>query len=390
MKNTTRVLLIAAGVFAGSTLLVTACVATTCNISSADYREKAERTDERELDLASGSRVAVRTTSGDIQVRRANGPARMRAHVVARGETLAAAQARLDRVRVIVDPSANGVTLSTEYESESASGFGRIVPTIDFEVLVPDGVHIDLVSSSGDVSAKDAAFASATLKSSYGDVQLADVTGDVVLDSSSGDVSLARARSGRVQVKTSYGDVRLESVEATEIMALTSSGEVEAKGLSAQKIGLQSNYGDVSIESSKGQLDAHTSSGDVVCRAIEGSIAADSNYGDVQVEGVVTALEATSSSGDVSVIARAGSAIGTGWKIHSNYGDVSLQAPGDARFDLSAKTGYGDVSVDYGIELAPGSSTKRKSELSGKVNGGGPQLSISSSSGDVRVTPLRN
>jgi hypothetical protein len=90
----------------------------------------------------------------------------------------------------------------------------------------------------------------------------------------------------------------------------------------------------------------------------------------------------------VKVSAREGSVMAGDWSIDSDYGGVAFEAPRDLKFDLAAKTGYGTVDVDYAIELPAGSSTKRGSALNGKVNGGGRLVTIESSSGSVRVSPL--
>ena len=56
----------------------------------------------------------------------------------------------------------------------------------------------------------------------------------------------------------------------------------------------------------------------------------------------------------------------------------------NAAFDLKAHTSGGDVDA-AGITIAIDKGGLRKSSLAGKVNGGGPQLYLGSSGGDIRL-----
>lgn len=389
MKNVLRLVLVLGGLFLGSVLCVVACVTTTAMVNSADYREKAERTDVRELHLSAGGLVRVETPYGDVRVRTAaSGTGSMRALVVAHGKTAEDARARLERGRVVIDERDGGVAISFDFPVEKGRVTAEPAPTVDFELEVPAGMRLELSSSSGDISATAGPFGSSSLKSNYGDVAIENVRGDVRVSSSSGKVALARHSDGTAEVRTNYGDVSLADVDATNLVAHTSSGDVVAEKIAAAELKLDSNYGDVRIRGARGTLTAHSSSGEVVIEDATGAVSANSNYGEVAVDGVLRMVTAHSSSGEVKIRARAGSTIESAWRIDSNYGGVSLAAPADLAFELEAKTSYGDVEVGYPIELPPGTTTKKGSRLRGKVNGGGALVTLESSSGDVSVRPL--
>ncbi len=382
------VLVLAAVVFAGL-LGFAACVGTVLHYSTNDAREMAERSEVRELHLSSGALVKVGTPFGKISVRTTeSGGGSMHAVIRAYGATVEEARERLERARIAVDESSGGVSLALDFKRGETSRLGEQSPSVDFEVLVPAGVKLELASDSGTVTAEGGPFAESHLKSSYGSVRLENVHGDASVDSSSGAVSIAHQSGGRATAKTSYGKVDLSDIDATLLRAETSSGSVTAARIKAPTMELESNYGSIHVDSAAGKLSVRTSSGSVKVSNAEGGVDAKSNYGSVTVDGVLSSVSAHSSSGAVRVLAREGSTIETNWNIGSNYGRVALEAPQGVRFDLDAKTSYGSVDIGYAIELPPGSSTKKGSAIRGKVNGGGPLVTIESSSGSVSVAPI--
>lgn len=388
MNTFQRVALILGGVGVFSVFGIGACVTATCIVTAADFRETAERTETHELKLTSGSRVRIDTPYGKVHVRSTDsGGGSLHALVTARGKTVEEAQARLERARVVIDDSNGNITVSVAFANANSS-ISDPSPSVDIEMLVPAGVKLDLASESGAVSAEGGPFAEARLKSSYGGVRVENVNGDATVESSSGAVSISGQRGGRAVAKTSYGKVALSDIDATSVRAETSSGSVTATKVHAPTIELESDYGAIHVDGVVGQLTAHTSSGGISIQNANAAVAAKSDYGSVSVDGVLKSVKAHTSSGSVKVCARAGSVIDADWRIDSDYGRVSFEAPKDMRFDLAAKTSYGTVDVDYPIELPAGSSTKRGSAVRGKINGGGPLVTVESSSGSVRVAPL--
>jgi DUF4097 and DUF4098 domain-containing protein YvlB len=368
---------------------VAACVTTACVVTASDFREKAERTDTRELHLTSQSHVRVDTPYGKVHVRSTDsGGGSLRALVTTRGKSVEEAEKRLERAHVVIDEKDGDVTVSIEFKRDSGYVNAEPAPSVDIEMLVPEGVKLALASDSGSVSADGGPFAEARLKSSYGSVLVENVQGDATVESSSGAVAIKGQRGGRAVATTSYGKVTLEGIDASSLRAQTSSGSVSATNVHAPTIDLGSDYGAIHVDGVVGKLAARTSSGGIQVRNANADVSARSDYGSVAIEGVLKAVNAHTSSGNVKVSAREGSVISDDWRIDSDYGGVALEAPSGFKFDLAAKTAYGTVNVDYAIELPPGSSTRQGSALRGKVNGGGPLVTIESSSGSVRVSPL--
>lgn len=390
------------------------------------WPERAERTDTRELKLASGQTLRAETPYGEIVVRGTTNPVgSMRAVIHTFGKSVEDARARLERTKVVADETSAGIALRLEVAPDSTTS-REPAPTVDFEIEVPAGVALALVSSSGNVRAENGPFGAAQLVSSYGNVKLDHARGAVTATSSSGSVSVAFVDDGALEATSGYGTVSIADVTGTSVSAKSSSGNVRAERIHAKDLTLKSGYGtltlrdvavehDVQAESqsgnvtaekleaarsrlasgygtinvkhSQGELELTTSSGNIAVDEARGALSAKTGYGSIGAEGVFTAVTAQSQSGNVRVRAQSGSAITSGWSLESNYGAVSLDAPKDLRFDLAAKTGYGEVKLGYTVELAPGNLGKDGRSVRGKVNGGGPTVTVESSSGSVSIQP---
>jgi len=167
---------------------------------------------------------------------------------------------------------------------------------------------------------------------------------NITLRTSTGDISIAEV-NGTIFVKTTSGDIRMQKV----------SGVVLAQCAS----------GDVSFDGVDGKLGAQSASGDVrVLRA---------NLRDVSVH---------SASGDVALDLLS---LPEGeWGIRSVSGDVDLRIPGDARLTVEVKTLSGDVHCSLPHERVRLGTARGKQII---INGGGPTVRMESVSGDINIRP---
>lgn len=196
--------------------------------------------------------------------------------------------------------------------------------SVDYEITAPADTKMRTHSGSGDQSI-EGVHASLDMESGSGDMRLRDLDGEIHVHTGSGDVE-AREVAGPLTAETGSGDIRLVS-----------------KG------------GDVRV---------HTGSGTVELRGVNGSLQAETGSGDVTVVGVQT---------------------GT-WEIRAHSGNVELELPNDAAFDLDASTGSGELVVGRPVTMIiQGKVREARHSVIGKVGGGGPRLTIHTGSGDVRI-----
>jgi DUF4097 and DUF4098 domain-containing protein YvlB len=100
------------------------------------------------------------------------------------------------------------------------------------------------------------------------------------------------------------------------------------------------------------------------------------------LRGVSGGLWLEAGSGDVSVEGTQRSA----WEVRTGSGNVDLQFPENAGFDLQASTGSGRVVVDRPLTMTvQGDLEKSHHSMNGQVGGGGPKLLVHTGSGDVSI-----
>ena len=197
--------------------------------------------------------------------------------------------------------------------------------SVDYEITVPADTTLHAQSGSGDQRIEGLT-GSVDLESGSGDMELRDLSREVRLHTGSGNVE-ARNISGPFTAEAGSGDIRLDEKAA----------------------------GDVRI---------HTGSGNVELRGVNGALRAETGSGDVEISGI--------NKGE--------------WAVRTSSGDVDLQLPSDAAFDLDATAGSGSVVVDRPVTMTvQGDLRRAQHSIRGKVSGGGPQLTVHTGSGDIRI-----
>jgi DUF4097 and DUF4098 domain-containing protein YvlB len=180
--------------------------------------------------------------------------------------------------------------------------------------------------------------------------------------SGSGDLTIEGMQAG-IDVETGSGDVRLEDL-AGDIRIHTGSGNVQARG-AAGPLEARAGSGDIKIEErSKGDVRLETGSGDIEARGIDGGLRASTGSGNVHVDGTPA----------------------SSWSVRTGSGDAELRLPQEAAFDLDVSSSSGSVSVNHPVTTTiQGRVQDARKSIQGKVRGGGPEISVHTGSGDVRV-----
>jgi len=69
--------------------------------------------------------------------------------------------------------------------------------------------------------------------------------------------------------------------------------------------------------------------------------------------------------------------------VHTGDGSVDFALPGDLQADIDASTRDGHISMGIPVTV---DGTFSKSQIHGKMNGGGQALSISTGDGSIRLS----
>jgi hypothetical protein len=251
-----------------------------------------------------------------------------------------AADAALEQLEVAV--SASGNTLTIEVRRPGFPGpasFGR-APFAELRLAIPAETSVEASLVSGDLTASEVR-ADLSLTTVSGDVQIEETVGNLRLRSTSGDIEVSEHR-GAFDVETVSGDVE-------------AGGELENPRV-------ETVSGDVELEGVSGAAELHSISGNLaVLEARDASLQVESTSGDVVFAGSLAA--------------------GASSRISNISGDVEVEVadPADLRLELSTTSG----DIDSDLELRDVERERRR--LSGVLGDGDSALTVSTTSGDVRV-----
>src|ERR1700758_4932965 len=177
------------------------------------------------------------------------------------------------------------------------------------------------------------------------------------------DYEITAPADTKVRTKSGSGDQTIEGMHAG-IDIETGSGNVHARG-SAGPVQARAGSGDITIEErSKGDVRLETGSGNIEARGVDGGLRASTGSGNVRVDGTPA----------------------NSWSVRTGSGDAELRLPQEAAFDLDVSSSSGSVSVNHPVTTTiQGRIEESRKSIRGKVRGGGPEISVHTGSGDVRV-----
>lgn len=284
---------------------------------------------ERSFDVQPGGRLKVASDVGSIVVSTGDVP---RVHVA-----VTVSGPRAEDFKVDFSQSGTEVTV-TGTNARRGSWFGSSSnPRVSFDITVPRHFNLDLASAGGPI-------------------EISDLDGEVRAETSGGPIELGNIQ-GRVDVETSGGSITLGNAGA-DARLKTSGGAIQG--------------GDVA-----GRLEAETSGGAIQLGKVGGPVDAQSSGGAIQLREVRAAVNAETSGGAIEVSFAAQPAGGS--RLSTSGGDVKVYLSDGLGFDLDARGN--EVRCDFSIDA----ETKSLGRLAGKLGGGGPELSLRTSGGDVRV-----
>ena len=180
-----------------------------------------------------------------------------------------------------------------------------------------------------------------------------------------------------IRIKTVNGDVELEGDCYVEsVRAESVNGDVDAQLAGCGRLELKTASGDIDWNGSADKVSAECLSGDLELNGDFNSIAASTMSGDVEIAGAVSGeLKASSMNGDVRLET---GMLPQALTVSSKSGDCQVRIEESGPFTVKVRTVSGDVDSDYPITKVPGG-------LVCGIPGDGPQFSVSTVSGDVRI-----
>jgi len=175
--------------------------------------------------------------------------------------------------------------------------------------------------------------------------------------------------------------IEVRMPRAADLTVETGDGSVESEGIQG-RLEIRTGDGHIGVQGAQGEIRLRTGDGHIEARGVDGTLEATTGDGHISVEGRFDVLNIKTGDGSVEARIGAGSKMKEGWSIRTGDGRVDVGLPEGLQANLDAKTRDGRISTDFPMTVEGEIS---KSSVQGKLNGGGPVLTIRTGDGSVRL-----
>jgi DUF4097 and DUF4098 domain-containing protein YvlB len=312
-------------------------------------------------------------------------------------------EARRQFERLRISAASQGDTAMIRGQSPASPGYGRSL-SADFDVHCPRNIEfISAHTGGGDLSVSGIA-GRMEGETGGGNIRLNEIAGAISASSGGGSVDV-KAAGAQVKVETGGGSIQIHSangpVEATSgggsitidssklsIVVETGGGSInvgnDGGDLRASTGGGSINAGDI-----HGKAELETGGGSISLRSANGPVRAESGGGSLELHKMTHGVQAeTGGGGIVAEFIGYGKNFAAS-RLETAAGDIRVFLPADlpvtVRAEVDVANGHKIHSdfpdlqvVSEGSEWGP-----KESYCHGSLNGGGPVLSIHTSTGSI-------
>ncbi len=279
---------------------------------------------EKEFDVKPGGLLTLDSDRGSVLVE-TNSKNKVLIEVVLKADTRdkERAQEIFEDFKIDFSQDGDNVTIEADYKRGSNFwGKNKNRLQVEFSISVPEKYNLDIVTGGGSITVDD-------------------LEGDIEAATSGGSLNFEKIK-GSVHGRTSGGSINLKKCEGM--------ADVKTSG------------GSINIGHVKGDVDARTSGGSI------------------NVNEVLGVIDAATSGG--SVTAHITGQPKEDCRLTTSGGSVNIYMNEDVKVTLDAKTSAGYVETDFPVTVK---GKLKKSMLRGKINGGGPELYLRTSGGNIHL-----
>jgi DUF4097 and DUF4098 domain-containing protein YvlB len=240
-------------------------------------------------------------------------------------------------------------------EVRVASRNGGRGAAASLEVRVPAGSRLEVSAGSAPITVNG-------------------VTGSVEAMGGSGPVTI-QGNTRRVEVMAQSGPVTIDGqMDMLDVTAM--SGPVRVNANVRQRATIEALSGPVDLLGTMGEVEVNAMSGNVRVTNATGSVQIEAVSGNVALGGSRLRGTVESVSGGIVVTGSVGGAL----SLETHGGDVELRLPSGASAEVEMETFNGRLHSDFG---GSGEGSRRERHVT--IGRGGPAVSISTFSGNVKL-----
>jgi len=335
-------------------LLLLCCLLVSATLSSAqdfDYSFK------ETYKVSTPAGLKVSSSDGNIEVFPGNGTEIEVFFIVKRNNSvleISRTALEEEELTLTIIKTGNSLDIEVKYPTNSFTIDWRDRINIDFKIYAPKATASDLRTSDGNVSLAGL-ISGQSLKTSDGNIQVSDIQGDVSAITSDGNIKSNDIR-GKLYVKTSDGDIAVDKVTGG-VESTTSDGDIRAYNVNGS-VSARTSDGSIDLANVRGNHSAHTSDGDIDFRDLYGSL--DAVASDGNITGNVLELKDR-------------------LRVRTSDGNINISVPDQLGMNLYVK----GESLDVPLRNFSGKSSKDL--IDGQANGGGVEVNLTTSDGNIRL-----
>lgn len=193
-----------------------------------------------------------------------------------------------------------------------------------------------------------------------GEVTVANVNGDLVVDVHAADVTAERT-TGTLNIDTGSGDITVRQADG-EVTLDTGSGDISATGVRGRVLSLDTGSGNVTLaQADVTDISIDTGSGDVDATAVRArTVIVDTGSGNVALR-LLTDVDSV--------------------EIDTGSGDVTVTVPAELGAALEIDTSSGEIDLGFAIEVRQ----VERDHVVGRIGNGVGLMRLDTASGDVRL-----
>jgi DUF4097 and DUF4098 domain-containing protein YvlB len=271
-----------------------------------------------------------------------------------------------NRLEVAIKASKKSIDIDTHYpRGRSSASFleelfrwsDDLKASIKYVIEIPTSVNLEISSTSGDIRLLGLT-GWGRVSGTSGDIKVVGFTGDLKIETTSGDISLKDIK-GNIDTKSTSSDMLFDNV-AGDVVVQSTSGDTEAHWLIGE-MRVTKTSGDVRIDALSGDIDINTTSGNIDIDQKEGSVFVSTSSGDVRVHSEMTN--------------------GKRFEVETISGNITMAVPSEMKGRVKLETVSGSIDTDLAVEVR----SFDKHRLEGKIGGEGPEVILSTTSGDINL-----
>lgn len=338
---------------------------------SYDYSENRQG-----LKLDPKGRLVVDNSRGTVRI---NGTDASEVTVTSRKTVRAMQKEEADRAdaqtKLRIDTAGSALTIASGVDRSDGP---RV--TTDLDITAPKGVTVEVRGRYGDVELTDLA-GDVVINSDNAGVKLQNIGGKVRVETRKSDIIRAVGVKGDVELKGRGRDIELEDIEGQVTVNGSYSGETAMKRI-AKPVRFESSQTDIRMERLPGEMQLTLST--LTASNVVGPVVVKAKSKDVHLTDATETLTLDLERGDIEI--RQAKPQAARIDAQTESGDIEMALPAQARFTLHAETKRGEATNDFDPKLTV-KEEDRGAVITGAL-GGGPDIKLSTRRGGLTVRKM--